>query len=182
MGVFVAVYRGINVGGKNGVKMEALRAMHERMGHRGVASYIQSGNVVFTAKGSAEAIIRKLAAEFVREFGFAAKVVVVEGKRWSAIMEGNPYRKLAAEHPKTVHVGICEGEPRARGLKELLSEAGGSERFEIEKGVVYLRAPKGFGTSMFAAGMERACGVGMTVRNWRTVEGIGEMVRAAGGE
>src|SRR4051812_33892708 len=97
--------------------MEALRAMHEGLGHRGVRSYIQSGNVVFAAKGSAEAIGRKVATEFAREFGFATKVVVVDGKRWRAIVEGNPYGKFAAENPKTVHVGICEGEPSGEGLK-----------------------------------------------------------------
>ncbi len=45
MDVFIALYRGINVGGKNSVKMESLRAMHERLGHKGVKSYIQSGNI-----------------------------------------------------------------------------------------------------------------------------------------
>src|SRR5690242_370917 len=128
MGVFVALYRGVNVVGKNVVKMEALRAMHERLGHRKVASYIQSGNVVFWAEGSAEAIARKVAGAFGEEFGFTPKLVVVEGKRLGAMVKGNPYAKWAAENPKMVHVGFCDGEPAAAGLEALLAKTGGRER------------------------------------------------------
>jgi uncharacterized protein (DUF1697 family) len=175
MDVFIALYRGINVGGKNPVKMESLRAMHERLGHQQVKSYIQSGNIAFSANGSADAIARKVAAEFAVEFGLAAKVVVVAAKRLGAIVEGNPYTKLAAENPKTVHAGICEGEPSEKGLTALLTKTGGSESFVIGNGIVYLHAPDGFGTSKFAAGMEKACGVPMTVRNWRTMEALWKM-------
>jgi uncharacterized protein (DUF1697 family) len=69
-------------------------------------------------------------------------------------------------------VAICEGEPNVKGLKELLAKTGGREVFKTGKGIVYLHAPDGFGTSKFAAGMERASGVPMTVRNWRTVEAL----------
>jgi uncharacterized protein (DUF1697 family) len=178
MGVFIALYRGINVVGKNCVKMESLRAMHERLGHKGVKSYIQSGNIVLSANGLAETIAQKMASEFVKEFGFAAKMVVVDAKQWTTIVEGNPYAKFAAENPTTVHAGICLGEPSANGLKALLTKTGGSETFAIGKGMIYLHAPDGFGTSKFAAGMEKACGVPMTVRNWRTVETLWKMATA----
>lgn len=113
MGTFIALYRGINVLGKNSVKMESLRAMHQRLGHRDVRSYIQSGNVVFRASGSAETVARRVAGEFVKEFGFAPKVLVVDAKRWNTIVRRNPYAKFAAVKPTTVHVGICQGEPSA---------------------------------------------------------------------
>jgi uncharacterized protein (DUF1697 family) len=60
-------------------------------------------------------------------------------------------------------------------LQALLARAGVSEKFTAANGIVYLHAPDGFGTSRFAAGMERACGVPMTVRNWRTVEALWKM-------
>lgn len=176
MAVFIALYRGINVSGRNSVKMELLRAMHEQLGHEGVASYIQSGNLIFSAKGPADAIARTVAARFGEEFGFAAKVVVLEAKRWGAIVKGNPYADHAAADPKTVHVGVCDGQPSAQGLEALLARTGGRESFVVGKGIVYLHAPVGFGTSKFAAGMEKACGVPMTVRNWRTMETLWTMV------
>jgi uncharacterized protein (DUF1697 family) len=175
MDVFIALYRGINVGGRHSVKMESLRALHDRLEHERVTSYIQSGNIVFAAKGSAAAVANKLAAEFAKEFGFAAKIVVVNAKRWRTIVEGNPYAKFAAANPKTVHVGIFEGEPSAKGLQALLTKTGGTETFAVGQEVVYLHAPDGFGTSKFAAGMEKAAGVPMTVRNWRTIESLWEL-------
>jgi len=178
MDVFIALYRGINVGGMHPVKMESLRAMHERLGHKGVKSYIQSGNIVFSANGLAEANAQKVAGRFAKEFGFAAKVVVVDAKRWNTIVECNPYSKFAAENPKAVHAGICAGEPSAKGLKALLAKTGGSETFVIGSGIIYLHAPDGFGTSKFAAGMEKACGVPMTVRNWRTIESLWKLANA----
>lgn len=176
---FIALYRGINVGGNNPVKMEALRALHERLGHRAVNSYIQSGNIVFSTAKSAAAFLPILAAEFAEEFGFDAKVVVVSAERWAAIVDNNPYSKAAAADPKKVSVGICDGDPDAGGLQALLAKTGGREAFVIGKRIVYLHAPDGFGNSKFAAGMEKACGVPMTVRNWRTVEALWNMANAA---
>jgi uncharacterized protein (DUF1697 family) len=63
-------------------------------------------------------------------------------------------------------------------LKALLAKTGGSETFVIGKGIIYLHAPDGFGTSKFAAGMEKACGVPMTVRNWRTMESLWKLANA----
>lgn len=179
MPVFVALYRGINVGGKHLVRMETLRAMHERLGHQDVQSYIQSGNLVFQAPGSAAAVTGKVAVEFAAEFGFAARVIVVDAKRWEAIVADNPYAKFAAAKPPIVHLGICEGEPSAKELKALLTKTGGSESFVIATNVVYLHTPAGLGTSKFAAGMEKASGVPMTMRNWRTVEALWKLVGAA---
>jgi len=176
MGVFIALYRGINVGGNNPVKMEALRAMHERLGHENVKSYIQSGNIVLRASGSPESIARNTAAEFAKEFGFPARIMVVDAKRWRKMVEENPYAKIAAENPKTVHAGICQGQPTAQGLQSLLAKTGGKEKFTIGQGVIYLHSPAGVGTSKFVAGMEKACAVPMTMRNWRTMEALLELL------
>jgi uncharacterized protein (DUF1697 family) len=178
MPVFIALYRGINVGGKNPVSMHSLRAMHVRLAHRGTRSYIQSGNIVFSADGSADAVARKLSAEFARTFGFPAKLMVVEARRWGQFVQGNPFAKFAAGNPKLVHAGICDGEPDEKALTALLAKTGGAEAFRIGKGIVYLHAPDGFGTSKFAAGMERAAGVPMTVRNWRTMAALWEMAKS----
>jgi uncharacterized protein (DUF1697 family) len=180
MAKFIALYRGINVGGKNMVKMEALRALHERLGHREVNSYVQSGNLVFTATGSAEAIARKLAAAFADALGFAAQVLVVESKRWREFVQGNPYAKLAADKPQAVHAAICVGEPNAAALQALLTKTGGNESFVVGQGIIYVHAPEGLGKSKFAAGMERASGVTLTLRNWRTVEALWQMTNGDG--
>jgi len=174
--LFIALYRGINVVGRNVVKMESLRAMHERLGHRDVRSYIGSGNIIFAARGSFEGIARRVAAEFAKEFGFPAKTIVTRADHWRDLVANNPYAKFAINDPRTVHAGVCAGDPCVGKLEALLLKTGGSESFAIRKQIVYLHAPDGFGTSKFAAGMEKACGVPMTVRNWRTVEALWSMV------
>lgn len=179
MGRFIALYRGINVGGRNPVKMESLRAMHERLGHDGVESYIQSGNLVFSAAGTAEGLARTIAGAFADEFGFEARVLVVPSARWGAMVRDNPFAKFIEKQPSTVHAAVCEGAPSTKGLKTLQEKTGGSETFVIKRGVIYLYAPDGFGTSRFAAGMERACGKPITVRNWRTVEALWKMLDGA---
>ncbi|MEK6701081.1 MAG: DUF1697 domain-containing protein [Planctomycetota bacterium] len=177
---FVALYRGINVGGRNAVKMEALRAMHERLGHKDVSTYIQSGNVVFSAKGQPAPLTKKIAAQFALDHGFTARVIVVPASRWATLVTDNPYAKFAQKDPKSVHAAICDGPPSAKGLRGLLAKAGGTETFVIKGEVLYLHAPDGFGTSKFAAGMEKASGVPMTARNWRTVEALSKLINPLG--
>jgi len=172
MPAFLALYRGLNVGGGTSVKMEALRAMHAALGHRGVATYIQSGNVAFAAEGDAPSVAREAAAAFREAFGFAAHVLVVEASRWGAIVEANPYPGPAAEDPKTVHVALCDGPPDADALRALLAKAGGREAFAVAGDAIYLHAPDGVGRSRFAAGLEKAAGVPITMRNWRTAEAL----------
>ena len=176
--VFVALYRGLNVGGKNLVKMESLRAMHERLGHRGVKTYIQSGNVVFAADEPADDVAKACAVAFAQDFGFSSRVMIVEATRWAEIVADAPYADHAAEDPKTVHVGICLGVPDAARLTALLAKARGREAFEVRGDVVHLHAPNGVGRSKFAEGMEKAAGVPMTMRNWRTMETLLEMAEA----
>lgn len=175
MDTFIALYRGINVVGKNQVKMEALRAMHEKLGHREVRSYIQSGNVVFSARGTPEAVVKALATGFAKAFAFEAKVMVVEVNRWGEFIRGNPFGLASASDPKTVHAGICSGEPKVDSLKSLLARLGVSESLEVVNGAIYLHTPDGFANSKVASGLERAAGVPVTMRNWRTMAALWQM-------
>jgi uncharacterized protein (DUF1697 family) len=170
--IYIALYRGLNVGGGTSVKMEALRALHEQLGHQRVRNYIQSGNIVFRGRGTPASLGRKLSETFAAKFGFAAKVVVVGATRWQEMVAANPYQKLAAADPQKVHLAVCAGEPNAGNLTAILAKTGGRETFQIQKDVIYLHAPDGFGTSKFAAGLEKAAGVALTARNWRTVEAL----------
>jgi uncharacterized protein (DUF1697 family) len=176
-GIFIALYRGINVGGNNPVKMAALRGLHESLGHEAVKSYVQSGNVVFRTKGTAKDVSADIADAFAKAFGFEPKVMVRDSADWKKLLSGNPYAEEAIADPTKVHAAICEGTPDEARLSALLEKSGGSERFETRPGVLYLHAPDGIGRSKFAAGMERACGVAATARNWRTIEALAELIK-----
>src|SRR5690242_5735444 len=127
MGRFVVLYRGINVGGNNPVKMDALRAMHGRLGHTEVANYIQSGNIVLSADGPAAAIAREIGAQFAKSFGFAAHIIVIPAARWRTIVKGNPYGPAAAEQPSLVHAVLCDGKPDTKALAALYGRTATTE-------------------------------------------------------
>ena len=180
MPVFIALYRGINVLGKNPVNMKALCAMHDSLGHASAVHYLQSGNVVFRSKGSCDAIGKHISTAFAKTLGKTPTVLVRNAQQWAKFVAENPYGKEAAADPTKVHAGICVGDPDAQRLDELLKRAGKREEFVIEARIVYLHTPDGFGRSKIAAGMERAAGVSMTFRNWRTMQALQAMAEAAG--
>jgi uncharacterized protein (DUF1697 family) len=152
--------------------MEALRGMHAALGHEDAKSYVQSGNVIFRAVGSDKSLETAIAAAFEKEFGFPAKVMVRNAGDWKKIVSGNPYAKEAAADPKKVHVEICHSAPDRKRIAAPLEKTGGPEAFEVVGNTLYMYAPEGIGRSKFAAGLERACGVPATGRNWRTVEAL----------
>lgn len=74
---YLALLRGINVGGNNLIKMTALRECFERMGFENVKTYIQSGNVIFSASGSIAALETKIEKRLSKAFSYTSRVVVI---------------------------------------------------------------------------------------------------------
>ena len=91
MASYVALLRGINVGGKNLIKMAELKASFEAAGFEDVATYIQSGNVLFrAARSSTAALERRIEGMLSREFGYRASVVLRSHAQMSALVDGAP--------------------------------------------------------------------------------------------
>lgn len=90
MGVYVALLRGINVGGKNLIKMPALKECFEAGGFDDVATYIQSGNVLFRATGSATALAERIEKILTKSFDYQATVVVRTRAQMRATVENAP--------------------------------------------------------------------------------------------
>src|SRR4051794_34450387 len=90
---YVALLRGVNVGGKT-LKMEALRTALADLGFSDVTTYVQSGNVVFTSpEASAARLSKKIEDRILRKFGLAVSVIVKTGKEMKEIVTGNPFVK-----------------------------------------------------------------------------------------
>ncbi|HXV75245.1 MAG TPA: DUF1697 domain-containing protein [Candidatus Polarisedimenticolaceae bacterium] len=174
---FVALLRGINVGGRNKLPMKDLVRILERLGARNVRTYIQSGNAVFevAARGSS-ALARKLSAEIEKEFGFDARAQVLSLDAIDEAMMRNPFPE-AESAPASLHLGFLASLPKRPDLAKLDRLRQGSERFRLIGRVFYLHAPEGVGRSKLAAGAEQALGVPMTDRNWRTVCRVRELAR-----
>jgi len=179
MRTHVALLRGINVGGHNKVAMADLRAITTLLGHADVATYIQSGNVVFT---SSETDTTKLAAsleaEIARRLGVEPSVVVLSRRELKQVIDDNPYPQEA--NPRCLHV-VCR---REKLSSEQLAAVAAAERRAKDKGspdevtvigrTLYLRTPGGFGRSELVMQLSRSKTATMTdrattARNWATV-------------
>ncbi|MBN9234471.1 MULTISPECIES: DUF1697 domain-containing protein [Phyllobacteriaceae] len=176
---FVALFSGINVGGNRIVKMAELRAFFEELGFTNVASYVQSGNVVFrAAKADAVALTRTIEAAFEKRWGFYSRIMVRDAAWFERLVADNPYPEVA-EDPTKLHAMALEREPTAEEIGRLAEKCTGPERFAVKGDVLYLHAPDGLGRSKFAEILPRTLKVPGTTRNWRSVLALAEMVSPA---
>lgn len=171
MSVVIAMLRGVNVGGNNLIKMEALRALCESLKCTDVATYVQSGNVVFrTAAKDIEKLRTKLESTIASTCGFAAPVVFRTVEDLQRIVSGNPFQQQAETEPGKVHVTFLYHDPGDTRRAAVRAMAFAPEEVRIEGREVYLYYPLGAGQSKLRWGpIERALGTAGTSRNWNTV-------------
>ena len=178
MKTYVALLRGINVGGKNALPMKELVAILEDLGSRNVKTYIQSGNAVFENKTEdASRLSARISSEIRKRRGFEPWVLLLERQVVERAIAQNPFPEAETD-PQWLHVGFLASAPGNVNLKALESLKKDSERFHLIGKVFYLHAPEGVGRSKLAANVERVLGVSMTDRNWKTVCKIRDMVKA----
>jgi uncharacterized protein (DUF1697 family) len=177
MKTYIALFRGINVGGSHLLPMKELKLMFEHSGCVDVRTYIQSGNVVFrSAMSDATGLARRLAAGVSQSHGFEPRVFVLTGAELETAAAGNPFPE-ANENPKSLHLFFLAEPPEKPDLKACEACRTKTEGFELKGRVFYLHTPGGFGASKLAARVERLLGVAATARNWRTVLTLLAMAR-----
>ncbi len=186
MPTHVALLRGINLGGHNRVAMADLRTVVGELGHTDVSTYIQSGNVLFSATAGEDtaAMAAALAAAIAARLGVAAPVVVVTRDELSKIVDDNPFH--AEPDPKRVHA-VLLSQPAGAGLLERLdaaaasaAAAGARDSVQATGRALYLHTPDGYGNSDLADAVLRIvsapkAGVTGTARNWATVTKLLEL-------
>jgi uncharacterized protein (DUF1697 family) len=172
---YIALFRGINVGGRNKLPMRELKEVLNGLGLRNIQTYIQSGNVVFQGgKRNLSELASEISAAIRKSHGFTPSVILLELGAFEKAIASNPYPEAEAE-PKTLHLYFLDSlpeDPDLEGLEGLRRE---NERFALMGKVFYLHAPDGIGRSKLAARVEKSLGVPATARNWRSVCKIMEM-------
>jgi uncharacterized protein (DUF1697 family) len=178
---YVALLRGVNVGGARPLPMERLRALFAEAGANSVESLIQSGNVVFAAtEASAPQILADVGARISREFGFAAPMVLRDATAWKALIDANPYLRTGAD-PDTLHALCLSATPSREALARLDPRRSPGDEFEVRGRDIYLRLPSGVArTKLTNAWFDSKLRVTSTLRNWRTVLKLGELVAVRG--
>jgi uncharacterized protein (DUF1697 family) len=179
MASHVALLRGINLGGRNKVPMAELREVVTSLGHTGVTTYIQSGNVLFSTPESDTARLASALEEAItKAFGLAVSVVVLSRDELAGIMDRNPYPDEAK--PQYVHVVFLGSKPardlldRIRAAESTAAAKGSRDTVSAVGQALFLHTPDGFGTSELAQAVFRIIGppgrasVMATARNWAT--------------
>jgi uncharacterized protein (DUF1697 family) len=174
----VALLRGINVGGNRKVPMAELRSIAVESGFTQVETYINSGNLIFdSGKRSAAKAATHLEAAIHEHFGFALDVIARTDKEWEAYAAGSPFPKAARDRPNLVMIGLSKlplGSDTAARLRERTAE---NERVEVVNGAIWVDFGGGAGRSALTpAWFDKAAGSPVTLRNWRTVLKLGEML------
>jgi uncharacterized protein (DUF1697 family) len=178
MKTWIALFRGINVGGNKLLPMKQLAALLEKAGCRGVKTYIQSGNVVFRSPMSdASRMAARLRAAVMAGRGFEPTVVVLNRSELQRAIAANPFPQ-ADSNPKSLHLFFLADRPRSPDLESMNAIKAKSEAFALKGRIFYLYTPEGFGTSKLAARVEQCLGVEVTARNWRTVSAVRDLATA----
>jgi uncharacterized protein (DUF1697 family) len=172
MPTYVALLRGINVGGRNKVSMADLRAVIESLGHTEVTTYIQSGNVVFTSAKAVAAV--ELEAAIAAELALEITVVLRTPAELAKVVKANPF---ARDDVSKVHVGFMARKPAAGVVAKIDATRFAPEAFAVHGAEVYLYLPDGMGRSKLPDFVGRRLQVPTTVRNWNTVLKLLDLAR-----
>ena len=171
--IYVALLRGINVGGKAKVGMAALRDTCASVGCEDVVTYIQSGNVVLRSPLSEKKLQAALEGAIATEFGFSPAVMLRTAKEMAAVVERNPYPGV---DEKERHVGFLHAPPDARTKACLGAIDCDPEQVTVVGRDLYLHLPNGMGRANLPVQMEKCLRPApVTVRNWRTVTKLLEL-------
>jgi uncharacterized protein (DUF1697 family) len=179
---FVALLRAVNVGGNNLIKMADLKALCEELGFGEVKTLLQSGNVVFTAKGSDKSVAKKLADAIAKSHGFRPAIMVRTADEIADAMKRNPFKAEEKDDPAHLVIVFMADAPTSGAKERIAAVKVATERLHFSGRELHAHYASGQGNSKVTnAVLERALGVPATARNWNTVTKLLALAREVEG-
>ena len=178
MANFVALLRGVNVGGKNLLPMAELSRMFEEAGCANVLTYIQSGNVRFSAsQAKAAKLPGVISARIAERFGYRTPVILRSADELGETVRNNSF--LHAGAPENhLHVLFLADQPEAAAIASLDPDRSPPDAFVVRGREIYLQCPNGVGnTKLTNAWFDSRLATISTGRNWRTVLKLFELAQ-----
>lgn len=170
MPVYIALLRGVNVGG-NTLKMDRLRALCSDLGLRKVQTYLQSGNIVFEGEGSASHWAGALERKLSGESRLPVSVLVKTAVEMDGVVAANPFLKEQGLDPSKLHVTFLNRAASRTALDRLRAIDAGPDRFHSGVREIYLHCPNGYGQTKLSNNViEKLLSLRATTRNWNTVQ------------
>ena len=175
---WIALLRGVNVGGGNKIAMPALRASCEAVGFGRVATYIQSGNLVFDGAGDEASVTAALRKVLADEHALEVPVVVRTAKEMDRLADSHP--GLAARiDPKYLHIVFLDKRVEQTDAGRIDGARFDPDTFEVDGREIFVTYPAGSGRSKLTIDVfEKAFGATATARNVNTVHKLIELARA----
>lgn len=182
MKAWIALLRGVNVGGHRKAPAAELRALLAERGYAEPRSLLASGNLVFGAEDvGAQDLERALETVFAERMGLATDVLVRSPGDWAAAIAANPFPETAEREPSRTFVMALKRAPTPAAVAALKARIEGwPEHVEVIGREAYLVYPDGAGSSKLSNTLiERLLETRGTARNWNTTLKLQAMV---GGE
>ncbi len=178
---YIALLRGINVGGKNIIKMTALRSAFERLGFDDVSTYIQSGNVVFTAQGAVSTLGKRIEGALGAEFRYESRLVLLPEARLRTIIGAAP-PGFGAEPKKFRYdvIFLMPELPAPRAMKELELREGVDTAHAGRHALYFARLIARASQSRLSRITALPVYKSMTIRNWNTTTALLRMAAGPG--
>ena len=180
MTTFICLLRGINVGGKRPVKMEALRALFEEAGGQKVRTYIQSGNVIFALADEElpVAFEATLSQKIENCFGFLVPLLFISVVALEEILAGNPFLREEGTDSTFLHVTLLKEAVPPATLEAYEAKSLPAENARLFAACAYLYCPEGYHKAKGGNEYwERVTGKPATTRNWKTLQQLVAMGR-----
>jgi uncharacterized protein (DUF1697 family) len=175
MVTYVALLRGVNVGG-NTLKMDRLRAICAELGLGDARTYLQSGNIVFEARGPSSRWSQALERALAGQSRLPVAVILRSAAQMARVVADNPILREPGIEPARLYVTFLRQAPTPTGLAALNALNDGPDRLLSAGAEIYLHCPGGYGrTRLSNNAIERALKVEATTRNWNTVKALLEM-------
>jgi uncharacterized protein (DUF1697 family) len=169
---YIALLRGINVGGHNKVPMAALRDTCGSIGCTDVATYIQSGNVVLTSALNPKKLRAALESAITEQLGVSPVVVIRTHEQIADVIAGNPFPDADPDH---LHVAFLSETPDPTQVASLAELSYPPEEVAVRGTDAYFHLPRGLGRAKLPELFGRRVKTPATVRNWRTVNKLLQM-------
>jgi uncharacterized protein (DUF1697 family) len=173
---WIALLRGINVGGHRKVPMADLRELCSGLGWGNIRSYIQSGNLLFTGKNEPVLLGQTLQEAIKVHFGFEVPVILRTADQWDALCESNPFPEESEKEPNLIAACFSHNGFPKSAVAEIEARGAQSERAQVVADTLWIHYPGGQGRSKITpVVLDRLAGSPVTARNWRTLMKIRDM-------
>ncbi len=169
MTIFISILRGINVGGHNTVKMDALRKLLTDLGFINVQTYIQSGNIIYQSKRLTTGKINEIIENSIKQkFGFDVPVITLTLEELIKISESNPFTKDKTKDASFFHVTFLSDKSKSEDVNKIKENDFKPDEFKEMDKAIYLYCPNGYGkTKLSNSFFEKKLNVSATTRNWK---------------